>query len=149
MEVILIQDVNEIGKAGNIVKVKDGFARNFLFPKKLALVADSVNIKKLEREKQKKVQGLEKVKKEAELIKEKLNAFSLTIPALTQEEDKEKLYGSITAQDLADALKEEGFQVDKNSIILEQPIKSLGIFEVSIKLHPEVQAMIKVWVVKK
>jgi large subunit ribosomal protein L9 len=147
MEVILNQDIDRIGKAGNIVKVKDGFARNFLIPNGLAVPLTPVNLKKLEQEKQQKSLQSEKAKREAEELKEKLARLSLTIPVLTHEEDK--LYASITAVDLAAALKEEGFDIDKSSIILDEPIKALGIYEVSIRLHPEIIAKVKVWIVKK
>ena len=147
MEVILNQDVQSLGKAGAIVKVKDGFARNFLIPNNLAVPVTGENLKKIEEQKQRKVLKLEKHKKEAEELKERLERLSLTIPVLTQEEDK--LYASVNAQDVAAALKEEGFDIDKNSIVMDDQIKSLGIFEASVKLHPEVLAKIKVWVVKK
>lgn len=147
MEVILSRDVDRIGKAGQVVKVKDGFARNFLLPNRLALPLTPANLKKLEDEKQKKSLELEKTRKEAEVTREKLGALSLTIPVLTQEEDK--MYASITAQDISVALKDEGIEIDKNWITLESPIKSLGIYEVSIKLHPEISTKIKVWIVKK
>ncbi len=147
MELILNKDVDRIGKAGQIVKVKDGFARNFLLPNGLAMPVTSVNLKKLEQEKQQKVLKLEKKKREAKELKGKLARVSLTIPVLTHEE--EKLYASITAQDLAVALKEEGFDIDKSLIMLDEPIKALGIYEVSVNLHPEIPAKIKVWSVKK
>ena len=147
MEVILKQDVPKIGKSGAVVKVKDGYARNFLIPNGLAVSLTPENLKKLEEEKQRKILQSEKIKKEVEAIKAKLDSFSLTLPALTQEDDK--LYGSITAQDIAAALKEEGFDVEKGSIIIDEPIKSLGIYEVSIKLHLDILAKVKVWIVKK
>jgi len=147
MEVILKQDIERLGKAGTIVKVKDGFARNFLIPNGLAMSCTSVNIKKLEQEKQKKVLQLEKLKKEAQDLNQRLAAVSLTIPVMIHDEDK--LYGSITSMDISLALKEEGFDIDKDSIILGEPIKSLGIYEVPINLHPEVSCKVKVWVVKK
>lgn len=147
MEVILSKDIDKIGKAGTIVKVKDGFARNFLLPNKLAIPLTPENLKRLEQEKLKKNSEQEKIRKDAEELKIKLEGLSLTIPALTQEEDK--LYGSVAAYDLAQALKEEGFEVDKNSIMLDEPIKSLGIYEVPVKLHAQVLAKIKVWIVKK
>jgi len=149
VEVILNKDVDKIGKAGSVVKVKDGFARNFLIPNKLALPLTASNLKKLEEQKQQKLLQLEKVRKECEELKSRLAELSLTMPSLTQDQDKDKLYGSISASDIAQALKEEGLQIDKNIIILEEPIKSLGIYEIPIKLHPEVTAAIKVWVVKK
>ncbi len=147
MEVILIQDIDRIGKANSVIKVKDGYARNFLFPNKLAIPLTSENLNKLERDKQDKFQQSEKVKKLALEQVKKLSALSLTIPVLTQEEDK--LYGSVTAQDIAAGIKEEGIEIEKNSILLNEPIKSLGIYEVQIKLHPEVTTTLKVWIVKK
>jgi len=147
MEVILRQDVEGIGKSGNIVKVKDGFARNFLLPKRLAVPWTASNIKSFELEKQRQSLKSEKEKKVAGELKDKLDSLSLTIPVLIQEKDK--LYGSITVLEIQRALKEEGFDIDKNHVILEEPIKSLGIYQIPIKLHPEVSAQIKVWVVKK
>lgn len=147
MEVILNQDINGLGKKGAVVKVKEGFARNFLIPNGLALPLTAENLKRLEQEKQRKTAQLEKIKKEAEALKAKLASLSLTIPALAQEGDA--LYGSISSADLSAALKEEGLGIDKDSILLDGPIKSLGIYEVPINLHPEVSAKIKVWVVKK
>jgi len=147
MEVILKQDVNKIGKAGAIVNVKDGFARNFLMPNNLAVPASAVNLKKLEEDRLKKSAQAQKIKQEAEELKAKILNLSLTMPVLTQEEDK--LYGSITAQDLSKLLKDEGFEVDKSRIMLDDPIKALGIYEVPVELHPEVSAKIKVWIVKK
>ncbi|MBM3250244.1 MAG: 50S ribosomal protein L9 [Candidatus Omnitrophica bacterium] len=147
MEVILKQDVDKIGKAGAVVKVKDGYARNFLIPNGLAVPLTSGNLKTLEEERLKKTQQQEKLKKEAEALKSRLSAVSLTIPALIQEEDK--LYGSISAQDISTALKEEGFEVDKNAIDLEEPIKALGIYEVPVRLHTDITATVKVWIVKK
>lgn len=147
MEVILNQDVDKFGKAGQIIKVKNGFARNFLIPNGLAMPATSSNLKKLEQDKLRRILQLERITKEAEELKTKLTDLSLTLPVLTQEEDK--LYASITSQDISRFLKEEGFDIDKHSIILDKPIESLGIYEIPIKLHPQVSTKIKVWVVKK
>jgi len=147
MEVILNKDVDKIGKAGSVVKVKDGFAHNFLIPGGLAVPLTPGNLKKLEEAKQNKNLQLEKARRESEGLAKKLSGLSLTITALAQEEDK--LFGSIAAIDIARALKEEGFDIDKSLIIMEEPIKSLGIYEIPIKLHPEVQAKIKVWIVKE
>ena len=146
MEVILKSDVDKIGKAGSVVEVKDGFARNFLLPNGLAILCTSSNLKKIEDEKQKKVQDYEKTKKEAQGLQSKLAALSLTIPVLAQDE---KAYGSITINDIAQALKDEGFEIDKNCILLDEPIKALGIYEVDIRLHSEVIAKVKIWIVKK
>lgn len=147
MEVILNQDVDRIGKAGVVVKVKDGFARNFLIPNKLAVPLTPGNLKKLEIEKQKKMKETEKIRKAAEELKNKISNLSLNIQVLTQEDDK--LYGSITAQEVALALKVEGFEIDKNAILLEEPIKALGVYELPVKLHTDISTKIKVRVVKK
>lgn len=147
MEVILSQNVEKLGKSGQVVKVKDGFARNFLIPNGLAVPLTANNLKILEQERQRKSSELEKIKKETEQLKERLSNLSLTLPVLSQDEDN--LYGSVSSTDIAEALKEEGFDIDKNLIILDEPIKSLGIFEVLVRLHPEVETKIKVWVVKK
>lgn len=143
------QDVDKLGKTGEVVKVKSGYARNFLIPRGLALPATIANLKKLEQENQRKISQIEKIKKDAEQLKTKLTNLSLTIPVLTLRNNDERLYGSITQSDISGLLKEEGFDIDKNSIILEEPIKSLGIYEIPIKLQPEVLTTIKVWVVKK
>jgi large subunit ribosomal protein L9 len=147
MEVILIKDVEKIGKTGAVVKVKDGFARNYLIPNGMALLVTDGNLKKLQEEKQKKAAQAEKAKNEALALKERLAGLSLTIAAISQ--DDEKLYGSILSPDVALVLKEEGFDIDKSLIELTEPIKKLGIYEVSVKLHPEVTAQLKIWIVKK
>jgi len=147
MEVILIKDVDKVGRAGAVVKVKDGFARNLLLPQKLAIEVTAGNLKRLEQEKQKILQESEKKKQTAFLLKERLESVSLTISATAQ--DEESLYGSVTAQDVSNALKEEGIEIEKNLIILDEPIKSLGIYEIPVKLHPEVSAKVKTWIVKK
>ncbi|HOU36013.1 MAG TPA: 50S ribosomal protein L9 [Candidatus Omnitrophota bacterium] len=147
MNVILKKDIEGIGRAGTVVKVKDGYARNFLFPRSLALESTQANLKRLEQEQKARSIQTEKLKKSALEIKARIEKLSLTLPVLVQE--KEKLYGSITAVEIAKALQEEGIEVDKNMIVLEEPLKALGIFEVPVKLHSEVTATIKLWIVKK
>lgn len=147
MEVILRQDVTRLGKAGSVIKVKDGFARNYLIPNGLAMSSCSASLKILEQDKQKKSLALEKAKQEASDLFQKLSGLSLTISALATEDDK--LYGSISSLEISRALSEEGFAIDKNSIILEEPINALGVYQALVKLHPEVSGKIKVWVVKK
>lgn len=147
MEVILNKDVAGIGRAGAIAKVKEGFARNFLFPQNLAKPVTSGSLKILEQQKQIKSAQSAKLKEESIELQKRLDSLSLTIPALTQGE--EKLYGSISAHDISEALKNEGLAINKSNIDLAEPIKSLGIYEIQIKLHPEVTAKLKLWVVKK
>lgn len=147
VNVILREDVAGIGKSGDLKQVKDGFARNYLFPRKLALEATDSNLKHVEAEAKKKAakKGLEK--KKAQELASRLVNFSVTIAVEVNEDGK--LYGSLSAQDIAKAVSAEGVDVDKGSIVLEAPLKELGIFDLDIKLHQEVIAKIKVWVVKK
>lgn len=147
MEVILSKDVDKLGKAGSVVNVKDGFGRNFLIPRGLAVALTAANLKKLEQEEERKKLHLQRIKKDREELGERISTISLTMAALTKEDDK--LYAGINAQDIANSLKDEGFDIDKDAIILDEPIKSLGIYEVPVRLHPEVLTKVKVWVVKK
>lgn len=147
MEIILIQDIQNLGKAGSVIEVKDGFARNFLFPQRLAMPATPSNLKRVEQEKLKIVKQKERHTMQALNLSNRLNGISVTIPVQTHDEDK--LYGSVGIFDILNALKEEGFDIAKEAIVLEEPIKTLGVYDVKLKLHPEVEASIKVWVVKK
>jgi large subunit ribosomal protein L9 len=147
MKVILTDDIKNVGSMGDVVQVKEGFARNFLFPKKLAKEATGSNLKVIEEIQKKKSLKLVKEKKSAEEIKEKIALLSCTISVEAGEDDK--IFGSITSQDIVDALETEGFSIDKRKIVLEEPIKKLGIYHVSVKLHPEVTGEVKVWIVKK
>ncbi len=147
MEVILKKDIKGVGKIGDVVKVSDGFARNYLLPNGWGVAATTNNLVKLKQAQLSASSKLKKGKEEAEVLKSKLEGLSLTIPVLTQEKDK--LYGSISAVEICAALKEEGYVLDKNAVLLEEPIKSLGIYEVPVKLHPEIIAKVKVWIVKK
>lgn len=147
IEVILFQDVASLGKIGDVIKVKDGYARNFLIPKKKAYLATSSNLKRIERQKLKEQQQYEEEKKQAEELSDKLSKVSCTVTV--EVNDLEKMYGSVTELDIANALEVEGFTIDKKAVILENPIEELGIFEVGIKLHPEVTTSIRLWVTKK
>ncbi len=147
MQVILQQDVSNVGRAGDVVDVREGFGRNYLLPRKLAVVADPGNIKQMEHHKRVVTAKISKMKKSAEELSAKISQVSLTISRESGEEDK--LFGSVTNKDIAEALRVEGFIVDRHDIKLDEPIKTLGIFDVSVRLHPEVNGTIKVWVVKK
>ncbi|MDD3087091.1 MAG: 50S ribosomal protein L9 [Candidatus Omnitrophica bacterium] len=147
MKVILTKDVEKIGKAGALMKVKDGFARNFLLPKGFAIEASAGNLKRLKQDQEKMALVLEKKKGVAEELKSRLDNFSLNIPVLVQEDGS--LYGSISEVDICAALESEGIEVEKTCVIMEGPIKALGIYEVVLKLHPEVSSKLKIWVVKK
>ncbi|MFA4991161.1 MAG: 50S ribosomal protein L9 [Candidatus Omnitrophota bacterium] len=147
MKVILIEDVKDFGSMGDVIDVKDGHARNFLFPRKLAKPASESNLKIVEDIKKKKTLTLAKEKKDAEALKEKISLISCTIAVEAGDDDK--LFGSVTSQDVAAAFETEGFPVDKKKILLEEHIKKLGVYHIPIKLHPEVTAEVKVWIVKK
>lgn len=147
MEIILSQDIARLGKVGDVVKVKDGFARNYLIPRKKAFLATAGNLKKIEQQKAKQAREYAQARQEAEGLAEKLNKVSCTVTV--EVNDLDKLYGSVTDAEIAKALELEGFAVDKKDIILDKSIDDLGIFEVGVKLHPEVTAKIRVWVAKK
>ncbi len=147
MEVILCQDVRKLGKIGDVVNVKDGYARNFLIPQKIAYVATAANLKRIEKQKAKQEAENERALREAEALAEKLSKVSCTVTV--EVNDLDKLYGSVTEIDIVRALDVEGFDIDKKKIIIEQAIEDLGIYEVGIKLHPQVTAKIRVWVAKK
>ncbi|MBU0467842.1 MAG: 50S ribosomal protein L9 [Candidatus Omnitrophica bacterium] len=147
MEVILSQNVASLGKTGEVVKVKDGYARNFLIPKKLAYIASATNLKRIEQQEKKRKLEYEAEKKKAETLAEQLNKASCTVAA--EVNDLDKLYGAISETEIIKALEVEGFNIDKKSIVVENPIEELGIFEVFVKLHPEVTAKVRLWVTKK
>ena len=148
MEIILTQDVDKFGKMGSVLKVKEGFARNFLLPRNLAIPATPANLKKIEQEAQRIASLKQREKEEVLNLSNRLNEVSITIPVAAHDEDK--LYGSISAADIIEALKQEGISnIAEEAVILDEPIKSIGVYEVGIKLHAEVSAKIKVWVVKK
>ncbi|MED5484355.1 MAG: 50S ribosomal protein L9 [Pseudomonadota bacterium] len=142
MEVILLERIEKLGQMGDVVKVKDGFARNFLLPQKKALRASEDNLAYFEKEKVTLEANNLKQKQEAEVILDKLDDFNLII--IRQAGETGQLYGSVNTNDVKISLNENGFVIEKNQIKLDKPIKELGIHKVSLKLHPEVQAIIKV-----
>ena len=147
MEIILMENVEKLGQVGDVVKVKNGYARNYLLPRQLGMAATPGNIKRIEKEKAKRLAIYEAEKKEAQQKAEILSKVSLTIAA--EVNDQEKLYGAISESDIIDAIHKEGQKIDKKSLVLEKPVDDLGIFEVGVKLHPEVIAKIRLWVTKK
>ena len=142
MEVILLERIEKLGQMGDVVKVKDGFARNFLLPQKKALRASEDNLAYFEKEKVTLEANNLKQKQEAEVVLTKLDDFNLII--IRQAGETGQLYGSVNTNDVKTSLNENGFVVEKNQIKLDKPIKELGIHKVSVKLHPEVQAIISV-----
>ena len=146
MDVILLKDVERIGKEGAVVRVKPGFARNYLLPQGLAVQASQENLRAIEARKQQIAVKAQRAHKEADKLKHKIEGRSLTLKLTVGEDDKP--FGSITSHDILQALAQEGIPVEKHAIHLEEPIKGLGIYEVPIRVHPEVTATLKLWVVK-
>ncbi|MCQ9207793.1 MAG: 50S ribosomal protein L9 [Omnitrophica bacterium] len=147
MQVILKKDVTKLGKAGEVVFVKDGFGRNFLLPKGLALLATDFNLKVVEQEKKKQALRQQEQKRQAQELAQKISAISCTITMQAGQDGK--LFGSVTTQDIARAYKAEGINLDKRKIDLPETINEVGVFKINVKLHPEVTAEAKVWVVKE
>ena len=145
MKIILKQDVDSLGMVGQTFEVKEGYARNYLIPKGIALEATKQNIRLMESQKRSIEEKRLKAKDEAEKAKQSLSELVLTIAQKVGEEDK--LYGSVTSMDIADHLEKKGVALDRKRIKLDRPIKTLGEFMVPVKLHPEVTATIKVIVV--
>jgi large subunit ribosomal protein L9 len=141
MEIILREKVEKLGSKGDIVRVSDGYARNFLFPKKLAVLATAPNIRQIEQEKAAAVRREAVEKQEAEALAQQLSKVSLSLARKVGEHDV--LYGSVTSMDIAEALEAKGFTLDKRKIELPEPIKSLGKIEVPIRLHREVTAFVE------
>jgi large subunit ribosomal protein L9 len=147
MKVILTQDIAGVGSIGDLVTVKDGFGRNYLIPEGKGIQATSQNIKKVEHQKRQIREQLNKTKREAEKLAARIEEVSCTVAKAAGEE--EKLFGSVTSMDIEASLKLEGIEIDRRKIILPEPLKALGIYQIPIKLHPEVVATLKLWVVKE
>ena len=142
MKVILRQNVQSLGKAGEMIKVADGYARNFLIPRGLAAEANTRNVKAFEHERERIIHQAEKIQSQAEEIAARLSGTAITIARRVGEQ--EKLFGSVGVKDIGDALTSQGFEIDKRDIILDEPIKALGEYPVRIKLSAGVTAEIKV-----
>ncbi|MBN2414973.1 50S ribosomal protein L9 [bacterium] len=147
MKIILKQDYENLGKAGEVMTVKNGYARNYLIPRGIAVTATRRNMRVLEEELKTAERRKDKDRHAAENVAAELSKVSLTAAVAVGED--EKLFGSVTSQTIADLLKEKGFDVDKKKILLNDPIKALGIYTVSVKLHQDVTADVRIWVVKE
>lgn len=147
MKIILKERVTNLGSSGDILEVKDGYARNFLIPKGLALAATPGNLKALEYEKSLRITRAKKEKKKALALVEKLKDISCTIKVKAGEDDR--IFGSVTSLDIKKALGRQGIELDKKSILLAENIKTLGIYHALIKFHSGAEAKIKVWVVRE
>lgn len=147
MKVILLRDVETLGSAGQIVNVADGYARNALIPKRQALLASDANVALFQSRRRQHEAAEEREKRAAEGVAADLEKASLTVQVKVGQGDR--LYGSVTAQNIADLLKEQGHDVDRRSIELEEPIRALGVYNVPVQLHTGVKATVKLWVVKE
>jgi len=147
MEIILLEDVPSLGKAGDLVKASDGYARNYLIPNKLAIKATPKSRKKLEHEKRLAQDKMDKVRRDAGKLAKRIEEFSCTISKPVGESGK--LFGSVTSKDSEQQLNENGFHIDRKDIELEEPIKNLGVYTIPIRLNPGVTANLKVWVVRE
>ena len=135
-----------LGKMGDLVKVANGYGRNYLIPQGKAIKATTHNLKILEHQTKQLKNKIDKIRRDAEKLAKRIEAVSCTVAKPAAAEDR--IFGSVTSMDIAEGLKVEGIEVDRRKIILDEPIKTLGIYTVPIKLHPEVTAHLKVWVVK-
>ena len=147
MEVILLQDVEKLGKEGEIIRIKDGYGRNYLIPRKLAIPSNPQALKILEVKRKKRILEEEKLKSAAEDVSKKISSLSCTISVEAGMEDK--IFGTVTPDMVRNALMQEGLDIDKKHILIEEPIKKLGVYQVNIRLHSEVIAPLRIWVVKK
>lgn len=147
MEIILRQAVENLGKPGDVVKVKNGYARNYLLPHNLAYEATPGNLKRIQQERE-RLEAAENLRRgSAQEIAAKLEQVSLTFSARVGEEGK--LFGSVTATDIAQQLAQQGFEIEKRQIDLHEPIKSLGVYRVPVRLHADVKPEVRVWVIKQ
>ena len=147
MKVILTENIDRLGKIGDVVTVKDGYARNYLLPQNKAKPATAQNTKLLEALKKKQAMIEANRMEDAKALAEKISSLSITISAAAGEE--EKLFGSVTNEMIASALEAEGIRIDKKDITLVEPIKKLGSYQVAVKISADVKASLRVWVVKE
>ena len=147
MKVILLRDVESLGSAGEVVQVKSGFARNFLIPQHKALVASDTNVAQFESKRKQHEAVSERERRAAETIAKRLEADSLTAQVRVGEEDR--LFGSVTVQNIADLLAEKDYDIDRRAVQLKEPIRALGVYTIDVRLHADVTAKVKLWVVKE
>ena len=145
MKIILLCDVEGLGKRGEIVNVKDGYARNYLIPKGFAKEATESVLKEFEEMEKLRKRREEKRKKEAEEVKEKIEKLSITFYL----KGKEKVYGAVTSLDIVEELNKRGIKVEKGNVRIKKPLKDPGFYEIPLKLHPEVDVNLKIWIVKE
>lgn len=147
MKIILLKDLDQLGHAGEVVDVAPGYARNFLIPQRQALVATDANVAQFESRRKQHEAVAERERRAAEILAKQLENDSLTAQVRVGEEDR--LFGSVTAQNIVELLAEKGYEVDRRAVQLEESIRALGVYNVELRLHPDVTAEIKLWVVKE
>jgi len=147
MDVILMEDVENLGKRGEKVTVKNGFARNFLLPRRIALPATSSGARMMKEEERRRAVREVKMHREAQKLAGDLNKVSCTAEVQAGEDDR--VFGAVTSADIAELLTGQGFDIDKRKIVLGEPLKALGVYTIPIRLYSDVEARVKVWVVKK
>ena len=147
MMVILQQDVPHLGRVGEIVKVRDGYGRNYLVPHGMAVVADERNVRRLEHQKREAAAKASRILADAKAAAEKLGQTAVSIKMQAGEEGK--LFGAVTNRDIVDALLAEGVEIDRRQVELAEPIKQIGVFNVPVRLHPDVEAAVKVYVIQQ
>ncbi len=147
MKVILREDIPDFGRAGDAIEVKAGYGRNYLFPRNLAIPATKANLKAIDEVRKQKQMRERKRRRQAEIVKDKIERLSLSVEVMVGEEDK--LYGSVTNANVAELLAKEGILVDKRAIELEEPLKVLGVYTIPVKIDKDVTAQLRLWVIKK
>ncbi len=145
MKIVLRENVPKLGKRGDVIAVKDGYARNYLIPKGLGLPASAENLRRIETEKRKYIQRMAQFKEEREELAEKLKSIKLEIPSKVS--DKGHLYGSIQEKNILEALEKEGVVLEPDSVYLEEPIKEIGIYKFTVHVHPAIEDVeMELWV---
>jgi large subunit ribosomal protein L9 len=147
MDVILLEDVENLGKMGETVSVKGGYARNYLLPMKLALPATASGIRMMKEEERRREVKEVKMHREAEELSKALNKVSCTAEVQAGEDDR--VFGAVTSADIAELLANQGYDIDKRKVLLDEPLKALGVYTIPVRLYKDVEAKVKVWVVKK
>jgi large subunit ribosomal protein L9 len=147
MDVILLEDIENLGKRGEKVSVKTGYARNYLLPRKIALPATASGLKMLKEEERRREVREVKMHREAEELSKALSKVSCTAEVQAGEDDR--VFGAVTSSEIAELLQGQGFDIDKRKIMLDEPLKALGVYTIPVRLYQDVEAKVKVWVVKK
>ena len=147
LKIILLKDVEQLGQAGDVVQVADGYGRNFLIPQRQAVVASDANVAQFDTWRKEHEAAADRERKMAEDFGKKLEKDSLTAVVRVGEEDR--LFGSVTSQNITALLKEKGYEVDRRAVELEEPIRALGVYNIEVRLHPQVTSSVKLWVVKE